>query len=145
MAGAKFAMKNPMDMAARILSSPRTLQIPVEMKSPPRAKERTRPSSCITFLMIFETNKPTILPTRIDPKISLRIPTIWSPNEMDSPPKRGFTRVDATAYRTRATASSIATIPRIVVVRGPRVLYSFRTSVVAAGAVAEQIAPRTSP
>ncbi len=39
----------------------------------------------------------------------------------------------------------MATMPRIVVVSGPRVLYSFRTSVVAAGAVAEQMAPRTRP
>ena len=39
----------------------------------------------------------------------------------------------------------MATIPRTVVVRGPRVRYSLRTSVVAAGAVAEQIAPSTRP
>ena len=53
--------------------------------------------------------------------------------------------VEAIVYKIRATASSIATIPKTVVVKGPRVLYSARTSVVAAGAVAEQIAPRISP
>ena len=45
----------------------------------------------------------------------------------------------------RATASSIATIPKTVVVSGPRVLFSFKTSVVAAGAVAAEIAPKINP
>ena len=39
----------------------------------------------------------------------------------------------------------MATMPKIVVVSGPLVRYSLSTSVVAAGAVAVQIAPRTSP
>ena len=52
---------------------------------------------------------------------------------------------DEKAYKIKATASSMATIPRTVVVRGPRVLFSRKTSVVAAGAVAEEIEPRIKP
>ena len=43
-----------------------------------------------------------------------------------------------------ARASSNATIPKIVLVKGPLVLNSQSTSVVAAGAVAEAIAPNNS-
>ena len=49
------------------------------------------------------------------------------------------------AYKISATASSMATIPRTVVVKGPRVLFSRRTSVVAAGAVADEIEPNINP
>ena len=49
------------------------------------------------------------------------------------------------AYKINATASSMATIPRTVVVNGPRVLFSLKTSVVAAGAVADEIEPKIKP
>ena len=39
----------------------------------------------------------------------------------------------------------MATIPRTVVVNGPLVLFSRKTSVVAAGAVAEEIEPKIKP
>ena len=60
-------------------------------------------------------------------------------------PKRDAANEDAIAYKINATASSRATIPRTVVVKGPRVLFSFNTSVVAAGAVADDIEPNTNP
>jgi hypothetical protein len=51
----------------------------------------------------------------------------------------------ARAKKRSATPSSMATRPKIVVVKGPLVLFSQRTSVVAAGAVAEEIAPSKRP
>ena len=144
-AGAKFTIKNPRDIAARMLSSPKIVQTPVERKSPPSPKERTLPSSFIRFFTTKVTSAPKMLPAIIEPKISFAIFSICIPNDCPCPPSKGETTVDAIAYKISATASSIATIPRVVVVKGPRVLNSFKTSVVAAGAVAEHIAPRISP
>ncbi len=53
--------------------------------------------------------------------------------------------LEATAKSSNAKASSIATIPKTVLVKGPRVLNSRSTSVVAAGAVADAIAPNNNP
>ena len=53
--------------------------------------------------------------------------------------------LEAIAKSRSASASSMATIAKTVLVKGPLVLYSLRTSVVAAGAVAEPIAPKSNP
>ncbi|MFH1380951.1 MAG: hypothetical protein ABIH57_02120, partial [Candidatus Omnitrophota bacterium] len=52
--------------------------------------------------------------------------------------------LEAMANKNSANPSSRATIPSIVVVSGPRDLYSLRTEIVEAGSVAEEIAPRRS-
>ncbi len=95
--GAKFTMKKPRAMAARMLSNPSWLQIPVERKSPPRPKESTRPASCIRFLITKATRAPKNPPTIMEPKISFAMFRSCAPRETEFPPRRGATRVEAIA------------------------------------------------
>ncbi|MDD5108207.1 MAG: hypothetical protein PHC29_01670 [Candidatus Omnitrophica bacterium] len=59
------------------------------------------------------------------------------------PPNITAAILEAKANKTKANPSSIATIPKTMVVSGPAVLYQ-STSTVAAGAVAEDIAPNNN-
>ena len=72
-AGAKFTIKKPMDIAARILSRFKRLQIPVERRSPPSANVSTRSSFCIRLRITRVIRKPNALPTAIEPNISRAI------------------------------------------------------------------------
>ena len=108
---------------------------------PPRENASVRPSSFLTCLIIRLRPQPTRAPAPIEKKSSRAISKSCAPSDTDSTPTSEAATLEATAKRTRATASSIATMPSTIVVSGPFARFSARTSVVAAGAVADDIAP----
>lgn len=86
-----------------------------------------------------------MLPSKTEPQILYASSKSCLPKPTVCSPKRLAATEEANAYKISATASSIATMPKTVVVSGPLVRFSRKTSVVAAGAVAEEIAPKISP
>ena len=139
---AKFTRKKPIDIEARMLSSFKICAQPVHKSKVASEKERILPSSFRMWRIILPSKKPKTEPSAIEPKMSYAMLANCRAKFMAAEdfgasldrvefPSNDEAIVEEIAYKMSATASSRATIPKTVVVRGPRVLFSFRTSVVA--------------
>ena len=144
-AGAKFTIKKPSAIAAKIVSKCKKYAIPVERNSDPSEKPKILPESVITLRINKLKKKPITAPSTTQPQISYSKSKSCDATLAVRTPKSVAAMEEANAYKIRATASSKATIPSTVVVKGPLVRFSLSTSVVAAGAVAEDMAPSTRP
>ena len=133
----------PIAIHARREEKPHISDIPTHRQTIAIAIESRFPLP-VNHLIKIERIKPSTAPNKSPPIISITGLIITL--SISTSPELPIILATATEIPNaiKATASSIATTGSKVSVTGPFALYCFTTIMVAAGAVAEAIAPRTS-